>query len=225
MEEKKIIIITPVSRIKNLEIIKNSINFNFIFKWIIVYDGNKIKKDFQYFKKNNQIEEFMYLSKSNEVLGNGQRNFALEYINKKYSNDDIFVYFLDDDNVIHPNFYNLVDRFKKNYLYTFDQQRTRYILSGIKPKLYFIDLAMFVSDFKIIRDIRFVCETYNADGTYIEDCYKKNINNHLYIEETACYYNYLKRNIFRRAYYRVYWFLLIFFLKLTGKQIKKQFKP
>ena len=223
--EKKIIIITPASRIKNLKIIKKSINFNFIFKWIIVYDEHKIKKNFQYFKKNNQIAEFTYLSKANEVWGHGQRNFALEYINKEYSEDHIFIHFLDDDNVVHPNFYNLAKRFQKNYLYTFDQQRTRYIFSGIKPKPHYIDTAMFVIDFGIVKDIRFTGDKHYGDGIYIEDCIKKNINSHVYIEEIGCYYNYLKRNIFGRTINRMYWFLKIFFLKLLGKQIKKQFKP
>ncbi len=225
MLSKKIIIITPVSRTENLKIIRRSINFNFIYKWIIVYDGNKIPSNFRKFKNINQIEEFIYTPKGNEVLGNGQRNFALNYINENYSKDNIFIYFLDDDNIVHSNFYNLVDRFQKNHMYTFDQQRTRYILSGIKPELYYIDLAMFVSDFTIIKDIKFLSHTYNADGSYIEDCYKKNINNHYHIEEIGCYYNYLKRNIFRRMYYTVYWSLKISFFKLFGKKVKRQFKP
>ena len=223
--EKKIIIITPASRIKNLKIIKKSINFDFIFKWIIVYDEHKIKKNFQYFEKNNQIVEFTYLSKSNEVWGHGQRNFGLEHIKKEYSNDNIFVHFLDDDNVVHPNFYNLAKRFQKNYLYTFDQQRTRYILSGSNPKPHYIDTSMFVVDFGIVNEIRFTGDKHYGDGIYIEDCIKKNINSHVYIEETGCYYNYLKRNIFGRTLNRMYWFLKIFFLKLFGKQIKKQLKP
>lgn len=223
--DKKIIIITPVSRIRNLKSIKKSINFNFIFKWIIVYDGKDIENNFKYFNKFEQIEEFTYFSKNYEVQGNGQRNFALDYIDKQYSKENVFIYFLDDDNIVHKNFYKLIDQFQYNCMYTFDQQRTRYILSGTKPKLYYIDLAMFLSDFNIIKDIRFLNKTYNADGSYIQSCYKKNVEKHFYINEVASYYNYLKRNIIRRIYNRIFWFLKISFLKLIGKEVQRQFKP
>lgn len=38
--KNKITIITPSYRINNLITIKNSINFNYVDEWIIVYDGN-----------------------------------------------------------------------------------------------------------------------------------------------------------------------------------------
>ncbi len=225
MDFKKIIIISPVSRIKNLKIIKKSINFNLIFRWLIIYDGTKIEKNYKHFKNKDQIEELTYISKSNEVLGNGQRNFGLEYVEKNFSSHQPFIYFLDDDNIVHPNFYNLLKQLEKNKVYTFDQQRTRYILSGIRPELYYIDLAMFLGDFNIIKKVRFKSETYNADGSYIEECCKINKGNLVYIDEIASYYNYLKRNIIRRIYYRVFWYLKIFFLNFLKKEIKKQYKP
>ena len=221
----KIIIITPASRFKNLKILKKSINFNFIFKWIIIYDGNLIKNYFKQFEKINQIEEFIYFPSINEIQGNGQRNYALDHIKKNYSTECPFIYFLDDDNIIHPNFYKLISKFQENHMYTFDQQRTRYILSGIKPKLYYIDQAMFISDFNIVRDIRFNSSTYNADGSYIEECYKKNTKNHLYINEVGSYYNYLRRNIIRRSYYIIYWFLKSLIFKINRKKIQKRLQP
>jgi hypothetical protein len=221
----KIIIITPASRFKNLKILKKSINFNFIFKWIIIYDGNLIKNYFKQFEKINQIEEFIYFPSINEIQGNGQRNYALDHIKKNYSTECPFIYFLDDDNIIHPNFYKLISKFQENHMYTFDQQRTRYILSGIKPKLYYIDQAMFISDFNIVRDIRFNSSTYNADGSYIEECYKKNTKNHLYINEIGSYYNYLRRNIIRRSYYIIYWFLKSLIFKINRKKIQKRLQP
>ena len=221
----KIIIITPASRFKNLKILKKSINFNFIFKWIIIYDGNLIKNYFKQFEKINQIEEFIYFPSINEIQGNGQRNYALDHIKKNYSTECPFIYFLDDDNIIHPNFYKLISKFQKNHMYTFDQQRTRYILSGIKPKLYYIDQAMFISDFNIVKDIRFNSSTYNADGSYIEECYKKNTKNHLYINEVGSYYNYLRRNIIRRSYYIIYWFLKSLIFKINRKKIQRRLQP
>jgi len=40
---KKVTIITPSCRIDNLKKIEQSINFEYIDEWIIVYDGNKIE--------------------------------------------------------------------------------------------------------------------------------------------------------------------------------------
>ena len=114
MDFKKIIIISPVSRRKNLKIIKKSINFNIIFRWLIIYDGTKIEKNYKHFKNKDQIEELTYISKSNEVLGNGQRNFGLEYVEKNFSSHQPFIYFLDDDNIVHPNFYNLLKQLENN---------------------------------------------------------------------------------------------------------------
>ena len=42
--KKKVTIITPCYRTKNLKQIYNSIDFRYIDEWIIVYDGSKIKK-------------------------------------------------------------------------------------------------------------------------------------------------------------------------------------
>jgi len=218
----KIILITPSYRLKNLKIIKKNINFEYILKWIIVYDENKISNNSKLFEHNENIVEIFYKPKKGENLGNSQRNLGLEYVNKYFREQDFFLYFLDDDNIIHDNFYYLLTTLKKDKIYTFDQQRTRYILNGTKPKLYHIDLAMFVAHFKLISEIRFKDYDYNADGIYIEDCYKKNLSNHTYINKVGCYYNYLSRNVFKRALYLIFWKIKNF-LTIIGF-IKKTFR-
>ena len=196
---KKIILITPAHRLTNLKIIKKSINFNFIFKWIIVYDGTKIANNFKLFNLN-KIIEFVHLSKKNEVSGNAQRNFALDFICENYSSEKYFIYFLDDDNIIHPNLYKLIKNIDYNKFYTFDQQRSRFILLGNKLSVYNIDAAMFLSDIHLVKNFRFIADKYEADGLYIENCYKKNVDNHVYIPEVACYYNYLRHNLLKRNF-------------------------
>ena len=103
----KLIIITPSYRVKKLPKILKSINFNYISEWIIVYDGSKIDENFKQFNNHNKIVELFFRSNNNEVQGNAQRNLGLNYIDKKYPNENMFVYFLDDDNIIHPRFMNL----------------------------------------------------------------------------------------------------------------------
>ena len=47
----KITIITPSYRINNLYKIKESINFEYVHEWIIVYDGSKLLRIRIYLKK------------------------------------------------------------------------------------------------------------------------------------------------------------------------------
>jgi len=111
----KITIITPSYRIDNLNKIKESINFEYVDVWIIVYDGNKIEINPYIFKENNKIKEYIY--KCSGISGNGQRNFALS----KITNENTLLYYLDDDNIIHPNLYNLLNCIDNNTIYSFNQ--------------------------------------------------------------------------------------------------------
>ena len=226
MNKKKIFIITPSYRVKNLNKILQSINFDYIFKWIIVYDGSKIPENFKQFKNNQKIEELVYKCQQGGIQGNSQRNKGLEYLNKNFSDQNIFVYFLDDDNIVNPNFYRLLDEIKNNHFYTFDQQRNRYVLSGENPKVHHIDLGMFLFDFKLVSNVRFRIDKYEADGIYVEECCKMDINKHIYVPKICNYYNYLGRNLIRRSYYRFFWFIRHFFSnKLKLFKIIKRNKP
>ena len=198
---KKIILVTPSYRIVNLKKILKSIDFSYIEKWIIIYDGSKMDVNFQLFSDNNKIIEYTDTKiiysvnkKYQSGCGNTQRNYALDYINKIYLKEPVFIYFLDDDNIIHPNFYNIIQKIEYNKFYTFDQLRNDgTILSGNNIKAYKIDTAMFLCDFNLVRDIKFVPENeYDTDWRYIESCYKKNIKSHIYVPEIGCYYNYLR---------------------------------
>ena len=51
------------------------------------------------------------------IAGNGQRNYALT----KITNPDTLLYYLDDDNTIHPDLYNLLDFLENNTIYSFNQ--------------------------------------------------------------------------------------------------------
>ena len=205
--KKKVIIITPSYRVKNLKKILQSISFDHIFKWIIIYDGSKISENYIQFSNNQNIIEIIYKSKKDEIQGNAQRNEGLNYVSKNFSDQNIFIYFLDDDNVVNPNFYKLLRDIQINFFYTFDQQRNRYVFSGENPKVYHIDLGMFLFDFKMASDVRFRLNKYEADGIYVEECCNKDIKKHIYVPKIYTYYNYLGRNLLRRSYYRFFWFI------------------
>ena len=195
--KKKLYIITPATRLKNLKLIFRSIDWNYVTKWIVIYDKKIISKNPFLFRNNSNVIELLNLNKKS-VRGSGQRNAGIEYLLKKNNNNG-FVYFLDDDNIIHPNFYNVYRSFKHENIYTFNQQvKIRHIRPGNKFKLYYIDTAMFVINLSLIKNIRWKMKIHATDYYFIKKCLKKNKNRYVYINKLGCYYNYLSDNFLKR---------------------------
>lgn len=182
----KITIITPCYRIDNLVKLKKSIDFKYVDEWIIVYDGNKITENPYIFKNDetNKITEYIYICDEGGISGNSQRNYALNHIN----NEETLLYYLDDDNIIHPDLYKLLSIIDNNNMYTFDQVNR---IKGNNPIINKIDTAMVIIPFKLCKDLRWIIDLYNADGHYINACYEQNKKNHIYVNNDLCYYNYV----------------------------------
>ncbi len=185
----KITIITPCTRVGNLKKIFESINFKFVEEWIIVYDFNvlnpsKLENNFNH----DKIAEY-YAGNEQSVSGNYQRNYALS----KISNTDTYLYFLDDDNVVHPGLYD-VPLISGN-LYSFDQLRNGKTFEGNTLKPQKIDSAMVLIYFPMVKGITWNLGDYHADGIYIRDCYRKCINRWIYINKILCYYNKLNESV------------------------------
>ena len=178
----KITIITPSYRTDNLLSVKNSIDFDYVHEWIIVYDGSKITENPNMFKheNNDKIKEYVY--KGDGISGNPQRNYALT----KITNKDTFLYYLDDDNIIHPTFYKLLNLLDTNKIYTFNQENS---LKGNNINVRHIDTAMCVVHYNLCQNIEWINDKYDADGYYIKSCYDKNKDKHIYIDNDMCYYN------------------------------------
>lgn len=184
--KKKMTIITPSIRPENLKKVRSSINFNYVDEWIIVYDGRVILDNPQIFasEQNPKIKEYVHTSEG--TSGNPQRNFALDQIQNK----ETYLYFLDDDNLIHKDFYKLFDIIGDNKIVTFDQKNK---LRGNKIAHTYIDTAMFLVDFNLCRTIRWVLHEYAADFYYIDQCYSKNKDKWVYVNNELCTYNLLSQ--------------------------------
>ena len=160
-------------------------------QWIIVYDGSKITNNQYLFKnqENDKIKEYVYFGQGSS--GNPQRNYALS----KLSNKDTSIYYLDDDNVINPNIYSLLNIMEKNKMYTFNQYNPtspyseKNILKGNNICVRHIDTAMVIIPYQLCKDIQWIFDNYFADGFYIQDCYANNKNNHIFVDNELCYYN------------------------------------
>lgn len=179
----KMTIITPSIRINNLIKIKDSINFEYVNEWIIVYDGNKIKDNPHIFMNDlykDKIKEYVHQGQG--ISGNPQRNFALDSIEIK----NTYLYFLDDDNKIHKDLYKLLNIIDDNKLFTFNQKDR---INGNCIEVYYIDTAMMLIDYNLCKDIRWILDKYNADGFYIKECYLKNSDKWIYVNNSLCNYN------------------------------------
>jgi len=181
----KITIITPSIRTNNLLRIRETLNFDYIDEWIIVYDGSKILQNPHIFLSdlnNDKITE--YLFKDNGISGNPQRNFALKNIKK----EDTYLYYLDDDNVIHNDLYKLLHIIGDQKICTFNQKNR---IDGNKIEIGNIDSAMFLIDYKLCKSVKWIPDKYEADGHYIKECYLKNKENWIYVNNELSYYNFI----------------------------------
>jgi predicted O-methyltransferase YrrM len=185
--ENKLTIITPSYRINNLFKLKESIDFNYVEEWIIVYDGSKIKENPNLFLNDcNNIKEYVHVSEG--ISGNPQRNFALESV----TNKNTLLYFLDDDNIIHNDIYKLLNFIDNNKFYTFNQNNSSAkdkILIGNEIKEGFIDTAMYIVPYKFCKEIKWVVNLYAADFYFIYKIYETFKDKHVYVNNTLCYYN------------------------------------
>lgn len=177
--ENKLTIITPSYRVDNLVKIKNSIDFNYVDEWIIVYDENKIHENPKLFE-DSKIKEYVF--KGEGISGNPQRNFALTQV----SNPNSLIYFLDDDNAMHSKLYRLLNIISNNNIYTFNQFNR---IKGNIIQVSYIDTAMFIIPYQICKDIKWIADKYEADGYFIKECYEKNRDSHIFVDNDLCYYN------------------------------------
>lgn len=180
----KLTIITPSYRVDNLLEIKESINFDYIEEWIIVYDGSKVIDNPKIFEnqENNKIKEYVYACQEEGVSGNPQRNYALS----KITNPDTLIYYLDDDNIVNPNIYKLLNIIDNNKIYSFNQFER---IKGNDIRVCGIDTAMVIIPYKFCKNEKWQLDKYDADGYYITDLYEKNKNIHIYVDNDLCYYN------------------------------------
>ena len=176
----KITIITPSYRVDNLHKLKDSIDFEYVDEWIIVYDQTKVSENPNLFKDNSKIKEYCYLGEG--ISGNPQRNFAMTRV----TNPDTMIYYLDDDNIINPGIYKLLDVIDNTKLYTFNQANG---LKGNDIRVGHIDTAMFMVPYSLCRNETWLINVYEADGLFIEKCYRDNVNAHIFVDRELCYCN------------------------------------
>jgi hypothetical protein len=184
---KKLTIITPCTRPHHLMRIKESIPFEYVEQWIIVYDESVTPNAHLF----NDVRIQEYGCQGHSIAGNIQRNYALDRIG------DTYVYFLDDDTLMHPDMASFLPTIEPNHIYTFDQERNAKEfpftekLKGDTIEMFHIDTAMFLIDSSLIQNIRWMVDEYTADAIFITECYSTHPESWIYVDRTLSYYNYL----------------------------------
>lgn len=171
-----ITIITPCSRVENLWKVYESINFP-NYRWIVVFDGLKVNSIPENLPPT--VEPYI-VSDESGISGNPQRNHALDLV------EDGWVYFLDDDNLIHPELYSNVEPYSTMYEFIHFKQADSYNpheeneelrydsrMMGDKVVCGWIDTHQWIVHSKVIGDIRWVNDVYEADGIFAETIYNK----------------------------------------------------
>ena len=104
----KLSIITPCSRPHNLPIIYNSIlslNTDNV-EWLVIFDSDEIDNRIMMYQENIPIRLFNI--RRGYGKGGTQRNYGLDYCSGDW------IYYLDDDNLIHSELYNKILSYGKN---------------------------------------------------------------------------------------------------------------
>lgn len=183
-------IVTPCSRPQNLEKLRESIQFDnesFVY-WVIIYDTRHMP----FIKRYENVPKIIELECRDEgIVGHQIRNMALNIINYGY------IYFLDDDTVLHPHFWNIINNdFKSEVvIYTFNLlYQNGSVLRGHNPSLRNIDMSQIIFSKKIVKDLRFDVNNYCGDGIFIETLYEQNKENVRFINSVGAYYNWLNKD-------------------------------
>ena len=175
-------IITPCTRPENLPYLAESIPKE--CNWVVVYDASVGDAAL--------VEGATTLySPYTGFAGNPNRNFALDSIEF----DDLdWVYILDDDNIIHPDWYARVSNI--NYtqvnMVTWGQvwrNNSIRLTPPLYPQVGNIDTSCYMVRGRLMKTLRYSMD-YVADGIMAE--YAAKYGDVLRLDEYLGYYNYLR---------------------------------
>ena len=192
-------IITRCSRPHNLLQIKDSIfktirHIDTKIKWHIVFDTETLKDiDAQLLEQLDQKNIKLYFRK-----GDG---WGLSQLNELIHSLEGWIYHLDDDNILHPDFFTFChENIDKNIkCLIFAQQVDDKDFTGLDVrdatpkhiKVGHIDLAQWVIHSDLHKKYTYG-SGYTADGEFIENLYQQESKHFKIVNQVVCYYNYLQ---------------------------------
>lgn len=174
-------VVTPCSRPENLEKIAPTIPD--FCQWIVLHEQSLSLPKIQ-----NMTT--IVCPKTGFVGADGRNYFLDNFI----LNDDDWIYSLDDDNIIHPDFYKIEKFLLEDFSLVHWGQLNKDNTVRLKPLsdiiIDTIDAACFISQWKYNKNVRYNTDVYNYDGFYAIDCAKNGPR--LKLDMYLSYYNYLR---------------------------------
>lgn len=204
-------IVTPLSRPENLKQIAESfrlgVGSNILFRWYCVLDGKltaQEKNEVLHMENKFRSFHILFSDHSNSFVGHSHRNWFLDniYLDKKLKNpkEIDWVYFLDDDTLLHPDFLSNIishlDNTKSAIIFNQENKdgsiRLRADINNVK--VCHIDMGQYVVNLsKLPTDLRFKEDDYCADGIFIEELFNRvGPEQFLVINKTLSTYNKLR---------------------------------
>jgi glycosyltransferase involved in cell wall biosynthesis len=182
----KVFIITPSRRPFNLQFISKTIPQE--CEWVVVFDKTV--------KNEHTVENATIInSQDTGFWGNPNRNIGLDYIkNNLNPTDNDWVYILDDDNIIHPDWwFNIQTHLGSTesiitwgQVWASGEPRTE---PTDTPKIATIDTSQYMVRWSVAKNLRFE-HIYEADGIYAEEAAKQGSVKKL--DQYLGYYNFLR---------------------------------
>ena len=188
--DKKFIVITPVLNVTNLDRIRQSLDFNLVHRWIIIFDPktkDELKENNRYFVDSEPaISQYLCpnvapcSTRSCYEQGNVNRNYGLDRLAELEADSDArtqYVYFLDGDNLVHPALWKEPEVLTPAAgVLTWNLVRPPYLYPGVTPPTHgmvimdgascqqgHIDTAMFMVRRDLLGDRRWWVEA-EANG-------------------------------------------------------------
>ena len=172
-------IVTPCSRPENLATIRKSIPS--AITWVVMMDAST---DF----KEATGANVTHYSKKTGHWGHPLRNEFLDLYEDSFTEND-WVYFLDDDNILHPKFIQQLESILhlNAGIVTWGQEAR--LRPTDQPRIGNIDTASYMFRPSQLKGLRFA-NMYEADGQFANAA--TGLTNLICVEAYLCYYNALR---------------------------------
>ena len=172
-------IVTPCSRPENLATIRKSIPE--ALTWVVMMDASTDHKA-------PSGANVTHYSRKTGFWGHPLRNEFLDLYQDQFTEDD-WVYFLDDDNILHPKFIQQLESLLclNAGIVTWGQEGR--LRPTHEPRIGNIDTACFMFRPSQLKGLRFA-NMYEADGQFANAA--AGLTNLICVEAYLCYYNALR---------------------------------
>ena len=192
--------VTVCSRPQNLRWIETSIYqagspADWDIRWYIVLDGSKVKEDdLDFGIRNRGPKRPIFTVPSVDRGAAGARNRAFREI------DDGYIAVLDDDNIVHPHFYPLMNTLQQYKEHVFVGHQVFY--NGVirllgnpeNMKRCSVDSASIVWHRNLAVDLPWQVGNYECDGTFVEQLKARYPDRFVYTNAVISYYNALQNS-------------------------------